>query len=201
MYALHLAVLSLRNDDCNAALVAGSNLILGPDGQLFTTKLGAISPTSKCHTFDIAADGYGRAEGFGALYLKKLSQAIADGDPIRAVIRGTAVNANGKTGGMTHPSQEGQEAVIRRAYQAAGSLDPSLTGYFECHGTGTPVGDPTEVAAIGKVFSSGRHNKPLLIGSVSLRRQGREKKKNSLFAKYDLRRSNLISATARLLVP
>jgi len=93
MYALHLAVTSIRSGECDAALVGGSNLILGPEAQLFSTKLGAISPTSTCHTFDAAADGYARADGFGCLYLKKVSAAIANGDPIRAVIRGTAINA------------------------------------------------------------------------------------------------------------
>lgn len=166
MYALHLAVMSLRNGDCDAAVVAGGNLILGPDAQIFTTKLGAVSPTSRCHTFDAAADGYRRAEGFGAIYLKKLSDAIAQGNPIRALVRGTAYNANGKTGGISHPSPEGQEAVIMQAYEAAGGLNPDLTGYFECHGTGTPVGDPIEVAALGRVFASGRQSQPMLIGSV-----------------------------------
>ena len=167
MYALHLAVMALRNGDCDAAIVAGSNLILGPDNQIFVSRLGAASPTSKCHTFDIAADGYGRAEGYGAIYIKRVKDAINANDPIRALVRGTSFNANGKTGGISHPSSEGQEAVIRQAYKAAGNLDPNLTGYFECHGTGTPVGDPIEVAAIGKVFASGRENSPLLIGSVS----------------------------------
>lgn len=165
MYALHLAVQSLRNGDCDAAIVAGSNLILSPDAQVFTTKLGAVSRTSHCHTFDVTADGYARAEGFGAIYLKKLPDALMQGNPVRAVIRGTSFNANGKTGGISHPSPEGQEAVIRRAYEAAGQLDPNLTGYFECHGTGTPVGDPIEVSALGKVFATGRRDQPLLIGS------------------------------------
>ncbi|KAL7625750.1 hypothetical protein AAE478_004973 [Parahypoxylon ruwenzoriense] len=166
MYALHMAVLSLRNGDCDAAIVAGGNIILGPDNQIFTTKLGAVSPTSRCHTFDASADGYARAEGFGALYLKKLSDALRQGNPIRAVVRGTAFNANGKTGGISHPSVDGQEAVIRQAYKAAGDLDPDSTGYFECHGTGTPVGDPIEVSALGRVFASGRQEQPLLIGSI-----------------------------------
>lgn len=140
--------------------------MLGPEAQLFTTKLGAISPTSTCHTFDASADGYARADGFGVLYVKKLSDALANGDPIRSVIRATSINANGRTGGISHPSPEGQEAVMRRAYEAAGGLDPDLTGYFECHGTGTAVGDPLEVSAVGKLFSSGRHQEPLLIGSI-----------------------------------
>lgn len=167
LYALHLAVSAIRNDDCDAAVVAASNLILSPDAQLFTTKLGAISPTSICHSFDIAADGYARAEGIGSLYLKPLSKAIADGDPIRACIRGTAFNANGKTGGISRPSADGQENLIQKAYEAAGNLNPDDTGYLECHGTGTPVGDPIEVSAVGRVFAAGRADAPLLIGSVS----------------------------------
>ena len=83
---------AIRNGDCDGAIVAGSNLILGPEVQIFTTKLGATSPTSTCHTFDAAADGYAGVDGFGALYIKKLSEAIVHGDHIRAVIRGTAIN-------------------------------------------------------------------------------------------------------------
>lgn len=93
MYAVHFAVNSIRNGDCEAAIVGGSNLILSPEMQLLTVKLGALSPTSTCHAFDASADGYGRGEGFGALYLKKYSDAVAGGYPIRALIRGTAVNA------------------------------------------------------------------------------------------------------------
>ena len=93
LYALHLAVNAIRNNDCDAAIVGGSNFILGPEAQLFTTKLGAISPTSMCHTFDAAADGYARAEGVGALYIMRMRDAIAGTYPIRAIIRGTAINA------------------------------------------------------------------------------------------------------------
>lgn len=84
---------SIRNGDCDSAIVAGSNLILGPDAQLLSVKFGALSPSSTCHTFDATADGYARAEGFGALYLKRVSDAVAGGYPIRAVVRGTAINA------------------------------------------------------------------------------------------------------------
>ena len=93
IYALHHACLSLRARDCNAAIVGGVNLILTVDQHMNTAKLGVLSPTSTCHTFDAAADGYGRAEGAGALYVKRLSDAIRDGDPVRGVIRGTAVNS------------------------------------------------------------------------------------------------------------
>lgn len=93
MYALHYACGSLRNGDCSAALVGGTNLVLGLEQHIGSVALGALSPTSTCHTFDASADGYGRADAVGALLLKRLSDAIADGDPIRAIIRGTAVNA------------------------------------------------------------------------------------------------------------
>ncbi|KAF4624420.1 hypothetical protein G7Y89_g13751 [Cudoniella acicularis] len=167
LYALHLACTAIQTGDCTAAVVGGSNLILTPECQIFSSVLGAVSPTSICHTFDSRADGYARADGIGALFIKKLSQAVADGDPIRAVIRGTSFNANGRTGGITHPSPDGQEACMRRAYERAGGLDASLTGYFECHGTGTPVGDPIEVSAIGRLFADKKTcSKPLLIGSI-----------------------------------
>ncbi|KAI4212601.1 MAG: hypothetical protein LQ351_004673 [Letrouitia transgressa] len=167
MYALHLACSAIQTGDCTSAIVGGSNLILTPECQIFSSVLGAVSPTSVCHTFDARADGYARADGIGALFIKKLSQAVEDGDPIRAIIRGTAFNANGRTGGITHPSPDGQEACMRRAYERAGGLDPTLTGYFECHGTGTAVGDPIEVSAIGRLFSDSKtSSQPLLIGSI-----------------------------------
>lgn len=93
MYALHLACLAIQSGECTAAVVGGSNLILTPECQVFSSALGALSKTSQCHTFDIAADGYARADGIGALYVKSLRQAIKDNDPVRAVIRGIATNA------------------------------------------------------------------------------------------------------------
>jgi acyl transferase domain-containing protein len=155
-----------------------------------TAKLGILSPTSTCHTFDASADGYGRAEGAGALYVKRLSDAIRDGNPIRGVIRATAVNTyvvqrpdqfanmlliflclgrNGKVEGMgiTHPSAKGQERVVRMAYEKA-ALDPRFTAYAELHGTGTPVGDPIEVRAISRALNDTRsEEEPLLLGAVS----------------------------------
>ncbi|KAI1346694.1 hypothetical protein F5Y01DRAFT_264504 [Xylaria sp. FL0043] len=168
IYALHNACHALRNRDCDAAIVGGVNLIITVDQHMNTAKLGILSPTSTCHTFDASADGYGRAEGAGALYVKRLSDAIRDGDPIRGVIRATAVNTNGKVEGMgiTHPSVEGQERVVRMAYQKA-NLDPNLTAYAELHGTGTPVGDPIEVRAISRAMNDTRPtDKPLLVGAV-----------------------------------
>ncbi|KID93456.1 reducing type I polyketide synthase, partial [Metarhizium majus ARSEF 297] len=140
--------------ECSGAIAAGTNLVLRVDQHMNTAKLGVLSPDSSCHTFDASANGYGRAEAVGAVYLKRLSDASQDGDPIRAVVRSSAVNSNGKLPnvGITHPNLEGQVQVIRRAYQRGGDLDPRLTGCFECHGTGTPVGDPLEVHAVAQVL-------------------------------------------------
>ncbi|RAH71709.1 uncharacterized protein BO66DRAFT_400146 [Aspergillus aculeatinus CBS 121060] len=165
--SLHLACTALDAGECDAAIVAAANLVQSPEQHIGTMKAGVLSPTSTCHTFDASADGYGRGEAVGALFIKKLSKAIEDGDPIRAVIRGTAVNSNGKTPGITLPSAIGQEAVIRKAYAKAGLHDFSQTGYVECHGTGTPVGDPIEVEAVSRVFGAGRiEAPPLYIGSI-----------------------------------
>ncbi|KAF1934444.1 uncharacterized protein M421DRAFT_50651 [Didymella exigua CBS 183.55] len=132
-----------------------------------TDKMGVLSPTSTCHTFSSEADGYGRGEGIGALYLKRLSDAIRDQDPIRGVIRGTAANSNGKTSGITQPSAKGQEAVMREAYRFAGNLDYADTSYFECHGTGTAVGDPIETMGISRVFLPDDTTRDsLLVGAV-----------------------------------
>ncbi|XWW95273.1 hypothetical protein V2A60_003228 [Cordyceps javanica] len=175
IYALHNACLSLRARDCDAAIVGGVNLIITVDQHMNTAKLGILSPTSTCHTFDEAADGYGRGEAAGALYIKRMSDAIRCGDPIRGVIRATAVNTNGKVPGMgiTHPSLEGQERVVRTAYQMSG-LDPNVTAYAELHGTGTPVGDPIEVRAISNAMNDTREKqKPLIIGAAQWVGMGR----------------------------
>ncbi|KAI5786964.1 hypothetical protein DFH27DRAFT_518306 [Peziza echinospora] len=169
LYALHLACQSIADGGCEAALVAGTNLILTVDQHMASAKLGVLSPSSTCHTFDARADGYARGEGVSALYVKRLSAAVRDGDPIRAVVRATAVNSNGRgMGGITNPSVGGQERVIRAAYERAGLAGRLWqTGYFECHGTGTKVGDPLEVQAVGRVFSGARkHGEKLLVGSV-----------------------------------
>ncbi|KAK7745564.1 Type I Iterative PKS [Cytospora paraplurivora] len=159
---------ALQNYECDAAIVAGGNLIQSAEQHIATMKAGVLSPTSACHTFDSSADGYGRADGIGALYVKRLSDAIADGDPIRSVIRGTAVNANGRTSGISLPSADGQEMVIRKALAQA-RLDPDDITYIECHGTGTKVGDAIEVEALSRVFrdhSRRPDTSPLLIGAV-----------------------------------
>ncbi|KAI5229154.1 ketoacyl-synt-domain-containing protein [Aureobasidium subglaciale] len=166
LYALHLACQSLIVGDSEAAVVGGTNIINDIEQHIASVRLGVLSPSSTCHTFDERADGFGRGEGICAVYLKKLSTAVADGDHIRAVIRSTAVNSNGKSQGINHPSWEGQANVIREAYANA-NLDPRQTGYFECHGTGTQVGDPIEAMAVADVFADGRTpDEPLFLSSV-----------------------------------
>ncbi|KAK7748156.1 Type I Iterative PKS [Cytospora paraplurivora] len=164
-YIFNLSGPSLTVD--TASVVASANWIADPGVQIALDKLGALSASARCHTFDIRAEGYARGEGYGAIYLKRASLAVQDGLPIRGLIRGSSINSNGKTGGITRPSPTGQEAVIREAYHNAGDLPFSNTSYFECHGTGTYVGDPLEVAAIGRVFAKERSaDDPLLVGSV-----------------------------------
>ncbi|EHK18438.1 putative polyketide synthase [Trichoderma virens Gv29-8] len=164
IYALHQAVNAIKNGDCDAAIVAGANLITSPEQHFGTAKGGFLSPTSACHTFDTSADGYARAEALNAIYITRLSSAMKSDRKIHAVIRGTAINANGKTPGITLPDAKMQAAVIRKAYQNAG-LSFADTDYVECHGTGTPVGDPIEVDGIAACFA-GREGEPLRIGSV-----------------------------------
>ncbi|PTB75157.1 polyketide synthase [Trichoderma longibrachiatum ATCC 18648] len=164
IYALHQAVNAIKNGDCDAAIVAGANLITSPEQHFGTAKGGFLSPTSACHTFDVSADGYARAEALNAIYITRLSSAIKSERKVHAVIRGTAINANGKTPGITLPDAKMQAAVIKKAYQNAG-LSFSDTDYVECHGTGTPVGDPIEVDGIAACFA-GREGEPLRIGSV-----------------------------------
>ncbi|KAI0393705.1 reducing type I polyketide synthase 10 [Xylariaceae sp. FL0594] len=164
LYCLHVACVALQNHECDAAIVAGANLVQSAEQHIATMKAGVLSATSSCHTFDTSADGYGRADGVGALYVKRLSDAIRDGDPIRSIIKGSAINANGRTSGISLPSADGQELVILKAMAKAG-LTPDDIGYIECHGTGTKVGDAIEVEALARVFR--RQGKtPLMIGAV-----------------------------------
>ncbi|KAL4939892.1 thiolase-like protein [Aspergillus oleicola] len=163
MYALHMACTALQRGECDAAVVAGVNLIQSPELHVSISQGGVLSQSSMCRTFDAAADGYVRAEGVIAIYIKRLDEAVHNRDSIRSIIRATAVNSNGHTPGIALPSADGQEAVIRKAY-AIGGLDPMETPYVETHGTGTSVGDPIEVEALSRVFY--RPSQPTLIGSV-----------------------------------
>jgi acyl transferase domain-containing protein/SAM-dependent methyltransferase len=166
LVALHLACQGLRLRECDLALAGGVNLILTPELSICFSSARMMSPDGRCKTFDDAANGYVRGEGCGVVVLRRLSDALADGDRILALVRGSAVNQDGRSGGLTAPSGPAQQAVIRAALQTAG-VAPHEIGYLEAHGTGTPLGDPIEIGAIGSVFSAGRdRSRPLAVGSV-----------------------------------
>jgi len=166
LVAIHLACQALRAGDCRMALAGGVNLILSPDLYIALSRSRMLAPDGRCKTFDAAADGFARGEGCGLVVLKRLSDAQADGDRILAVIRGSAVNQDGPSSGLTAPNGPAQEAVIRAALARAG-ITPREVGYIEAHGTGTQLGDPLEVSALGAVFGADRDPaQPLLIGSV-----------------------------------
>ncbi|QBZ53547.1 hypothetical protein PoMZ_09234 [Pyricularia oryzae] len=166
LVALHLACESLRSGESDMAIVGGCNLMLGPEVFIFFGGQGFLSPDGKSKAFDVSADGYGRGEGFAAVVLRRAQDAISNGDPIRAVIRGTACNQDGHTKGFTQPSSEAQASLITQVYAQA-KLGFEATGYVEAHGTGTQTGDLQETMAISQTLSSCRSaaNK-LLIGSV-----------------------------------
>ncbi|WP_328454218.1 SDR family NAD(P)-dependent oxidoreductase [Amycolatopsis sp. NBC_00438] len=165
LVAVHLACESLRRGESTTALAGGVNLNLVPESAVTSGKLGGFSPDGRCYTFDARANGYVRGEGGGVVVLKPLRQAVADGDPVYCVIRGSAVNNDGDTGpGLTSPSVRAQEAVLRLAYRHAG-VDVADVRYVELHGTGTRAGDPVEAAALGAVLGRDR-TAPLLVGSV-----------------------------------
>ena len=140
MVALHEAVRAIHARDCSSAIVAGTNIIITPTMSIAMTEKGVLSAEGMCKSLDASAGGYARGEAVNAIHIKRLSDALRDNDPIRAVIRGTATNCDGKTPGMFMPSSESHEAMIRRAYKEA-ELDVSQTPFVECHGTGTPIGD------------------------------------------------------------
>jgi microcystin synthetase protein McyD len=166
LLAVHLACQSLRNQECNLALAGGVNRLLSPALSINFSQAGMLSPDGRCQTFDRSANGFVRSEGCGVIVLKRLSTALADGDNILAVIRGSAVNQDGRTSGLTAPNGPAQQAVIRQALANA-KVKPSEVDYIEAHGTGTSLGDPIEVGAIGGVFASDRQDsQPLIIGSV-----------------------------------
>ncbi|MFE5502768.1 SDR family NAD(P)-dependent oxidoreductase [Amycolatopsis japonica] len=166
LVAVHLACESLRAGESATAIVAGVNLNLVAESALTAERFGGLSPDGRCFTFDARANGFVRGEGAGVVVLKPLRRAVEDGDRVHAVIRGTAVNNDGATTGLTVPGQATQEEVLRTAYERAG-VDPASVQYVELHGTGTPVGDPIEAAALGAVLGSARPAEDRLrVGSV-----------------------------------
>ena len=164
LVAVHLACQSLRLGESAFAIAAGVNLILSFEWSRIFSEAQMLAPDGRCKAFDASADGYVRGEGCGALLLKPLEAARADGDSILAIVRGTAVNQDGRSHGLTAPNGPAQIEVIARALADAG-VEPGDISYIEAHGTGTALGDPIEAGAIGSVFSD-RRRQPLLVGSV-----------------------------------
>lgn len=144
-------------------MVAGANLVASLEFSLHLTNMNFLSPDSRCFSFDDRANGYARGEGFGVVILKPLSDALKDGDTIRAVIRSAGSNQDGRTPGITQPSSKAQERLIKETYEKAGrSLQ--FTRYIEAHGTGTAMGDPVEATAIGRAFRNYRSSEePLYV--------------------------------------
>ncbi|MCA9490227.1 MAG: SDR family NAD(P)-dependent oxidoreductase [Myxococcales bacterium] len=166
LVAIHEAVRALRTGDANVALAGGVHVIGSIGLYILLSQIGALSPDGVCHSFDAKANGYGRGEGVGMLVLKPLSLAEADGDRVLAVIRGSAINHDGRSTGLTVPSGPAQSAVIRDALQDAG-LTADQVSVVEAHGTGTPLGDPIEVRAMGEVYGVAHsEEEPLVIGTV-----------------------------------
>lgn len=163
LVAIHLACQSLRTGECNLALAGGVSLMLSPVAFVLMSQMQALAPDGRSKTFDAAADGYGRGEGCGMILLKRLSDAVADGDSILAVIKGSAMNHDGPSSGLTVPNRHAQEKVLRQALKNA-KLEPDDVSYIEAHGTGTSLGDPIELRALNEVFQ--QRKTPLLIGSA-----------------------------------
>ncbi len=166
LVTLHIACQGLRNGESNLALVGGVNLMLHPTVTHGFCKSRALSPDSRCKTFDANADGFARGEGCGIIVLKRLRDAVADGDQILALVKGSAINHDGPSSGLTVPNQQAQKKVLRQALDNA-RVKPSDVDYVECHGTGTSLGDPLEVKAIDEVYCGERSkDDPLVLGAV-----------------------------------
>jgi len=166
LVAVHLAIQSLRGGECDLALAGGVNLILSPDTSLVLERAGALAADGRCKSFAKEADGFGRGEGCGVVALRRLSDALAQRERIRALLLGSALNHDGRSGGFTVPNGRAQQDVIRRALAAA-DVRPDEIQVVEAQGTGTQIGDAIEARAIRGVFCDGRGpDRPLLMGSV-----------------------------------
>jgi len=166
LVSVHAACESLRKQECSIALAGGVNMILSPFCHVIFSKSHMLSREGRCKTFDEAADGFVRSEGAGLLVLKRLKDAVENQDRVLAVIRGGAVNQDGASGGLTVPNGPAQQNVIRKALRNAG-LKAEDVDYIEAHGTGTPLGDPIEMNALGEVFKkSHTASRPLWVGSA-----------------------------------
>ena len=162
LVAIHQACQALRLGECDLALAGGANVLLTPATMITFSHAHMLAPDGRCKTFDAAADGYVRGEGCGVIVIKRLEDAIRDGDRIRAVIRGSAINQDGASGGLTVPNGVAQQRVIADALKRAG-LEPADVDYLEAHGTGTSLGDPIEAQAAGAVFGNGREAEPTAV--------------------------------------
>ncbi|MBD0385265.1 MAG: polyketide synthase, partial [Nostoc sp. C3-bin3] len=166
LVAIHLACRSLQNAESDLCLVGAVSLMLSPQQTIIYSQARMMALDGRCKTFDASADGYVRGEGCGIVVLKRLSDAIRDGDRIQAVIRGSAINQDGLSNGLTAPNGPSQQVVIRQALENAG-VEPAQISYVEAHGTGTSLGDPIEVRSLKAVLAEGRStDQPCLIGSV-----------------------------------
>ncbi|PAZ17044.1 hypothetical protein CLM62_04680, partial [Streptomyces sp. SA15] len=166
LVALHLAAEAIARGECAAAVVGGVNLYLHPSRMLLLKEFGFLSPDGRCRSFGAGGTGFGPGEGVGAVVVKPLHRALADGDQVYAVVRGTAVAHAGRGHGYTAPSPRAQARVIRRALDRAG-VDPATVGLVEAHGTGTELGDPVELAALTDVFGGRPADcRPIALGSV-----------------------------------
>lgn len=165
LVAVHLACQSLRSGESTVALAGAANVTLEPQWSVVLSKARMLSADGLCKTFDASADGYVRSEGAGVVVLKLLSAAVADGDNVLAVIRGSAANNDGRSSGITVPNSHAQREVVRRALRAA-RVEPTDVSYVEAHGTGTPLGDPIELRALNAVLGGPKRAEPLLVGSV-----------------------------------
>ncbi|XQQ07868.1 MAG: beta-ketoacyl synthase N-terminal-like domain-containing protein [Leptolyngbya sp. IPPAS B-1204] len=164
LVAVHTACQSLRQRECDLALAGGVNRILEPASSINFAKARMMSISGRCRSFDAAADGFVRAEGAGIVVLKRWRDAVRDGDRVWAVILGSAVNHDGRAGGLTVPNGSAQQALLRQALQQS-RIQPAQVSYIETHGTGTPLGDPIEMNAIGAVLTDSRPQ-PLYLGAV-----------------------------------
>ena len=162
LVTVHLAIKSLRDRECNMALAGGVNRLISPKVSLNFTRAKMLSPDGRCKTFDESANGFVRSEGCGIVVLKRLSDAIADGDRIRAVLLGSATNQDGRTSSITTPSSLSQQAVIKQALVNS-RIEADRVSYIETHGTGTSLGDAIELSALSEVF---KDNQELVLGAV-----------------------------------
>ena len=168
LVAVHNAVRALRAGDCTLAIAGGINVMIDPVPHICLNKIGMLAADGRCKTFDARADGYARGEGLGLVLLKPLAQALRDGDPVHAVLRGSAVNHGGRATALSAPNPAAQVDVISRAIRDAG-IDCGRIGYLEAHGTGTALGDPIEVEALKETFATLRGAAaPLPPASVAL---------------------------------